>query len=68
MSAGEHAGKRKYETQKEAERVLTMTWAKDPRLKIGDLHTYKCPKCKKWHVGNRIAYEMHIQSIRKHNG
>lgn len=66
MSTGEHAGKRKYETQKDAERVLTLTWAKDPLVKLGDLHTYQCPKCKQWHIGHRRTYEKYVKGrVRK---
>jgi hypothetical protein len=30
-----------------------MLWGNDPNIKIGDLHTYQCPKCGAVHIGHK---------------
>ena len=50
-------GKYQFKTLRAAEKATFHLWASDPRLKIGDLRAYECPRCKKFHVGHWEYYE-----------
>ncbi len=49
--------KKRYKTEKEANRGRTNLWGADPRADLNDLHVYECPKCGYWHVGHRSKYK-----------
>jgi hypothetical protein len=44
--------KRAYDTEKQANRVIRSMWASITDLRIGEMHSYQCPVCCKWHVGH----------------
>ncbi len=58
-------GKKKYETEKEANRGKMNLWGADPNADLTDLHAYQCPHCKYWHVGHKSKYKKHLSKMGK---
>lgn len=56
-------GKVNYTTEKAADRARTLAWANNPSANFNefkDLHSYKCPHSKYYHVGH---YSYYIKSV-----
>ena len=53
--------KKKYGTEKNANRGRMNLWGADPRANLADLHVYQCPECGFWHVGHRSTYEKYVK-------
>lgn len=50
-------GKKRYSSEKEANRGRMNLWGADPHADLTDLHVYLCSSCKGWHVGHKSKYE-----------
>lgn len=50
-------GKKKYRSLEAAEHTVFLIWKTDPRLKLDELHAYRCPRCKHFHVGHPAYYQ-----------
>lgn len=44
--------KTKYRTEEAAQKAIAFIWGNDPGVSLGDLHTYRCPKCRMIHIGH----------------
>lgn len=56
--------KKKYGTEKKAQRALMNLWGADPTADINDLHVYPCPFCKGfYHVGHKSKYEKYLKTL-----
>lgn len=49
-------GKKRYPTEKAANRGRMNLWGSDPKADLNDLHVYKCPVCHGFHVGHKSKY------------
>ena len=48
--------KKRYRTEKEANRGRMNLWGSDPTADLSDLHVYLCPVCNFYHVGHKSKY------------
>lgn len=53
-------GKVKYTAEKYAKAGITFIWGSDPNADVSDLHVYRCPHCRHFHIGHRSAYERKV--------
>jgi hypothetical protein len=63
MNLCQITGKRKYSTEKEANRARIVLWGKDPSVDLSDLRYYICPACGKYHIGHYSFYLKHLGSF-----
>lgn len=55
--------KKRYATEKGANRGRMNLWGADPTVDLADLHVYECPVCKDgkgkpfWHVGHKSKFK-----------
>jgi hypothetical protein len=45
-------GKAIYDSEGAADQGIMFIWSRDPSVDRGDLHSYPCEFCKKWHIGH----------------
>jgi len=53
--------KKRYGTEKNANRGRMNLWGADPKADLSDLHVYRCPECGFWHVGHKSIYEAYVK-------
>lgn len=55
-------GKKKFDTESEADKAKIRIWGNDPSCDFSDLHSYPC-KCGFYHVGHKSYYEKKMENL-----